>query len=112
MSEYKPRSFGPYKYLPLPPGFRPKYATIDQVCSYACQSRWTTFAKIRAGRYRTIKDGRITKVEFDSVVEDFERLKAGAVKEPVEPVQPVAKRPVGRPRKHPKPEPANASAAE
>ena len=104
----------PYKFLPLPVDFNPVVITVDEACSYARQSRWTTFQKIRQGRYRTFLDGRIRKIEFASVVEDMERLRAGAHQGPVAappPSEPaVVKRPTGRPRKKPKPETATASA--
>ena len=97
-----------YKFLPLPAEFNPVVITVDECCAYARQSRWTTFQKIRQGRYRTFLDGRIRKIEFASVVEDMERLRAGAHPGPVAPPQSaepvVAKRRRGRPRKHPKPE--------
>jgi hypothetical protein len=84
------------KYLSLPAGFSPVYATVDEVCAYARQSRWTTFQKIRKGRYRTFKDGRIRKVVFASVLADMERLMAGGDGKPLDPVD---KRRPGRPKK-------------
>ena len=94
----------PYKYLPLPPDFCPKYATFDEACSYARHGRWQEHKKVRDGRWRTFKDGRKTIVEFDSVLQDEERLSAGAhfgrVNRPQQTGElAVTKRPVGRPRK-------------
>jgi hypothetical protein len=43
----------PYKFLPLPGDFNPLIITVNECCAYARQSRWTTFQKIRQGRYRT-----------------------------------------------------------
>jgi hypothetical protein len=84
------------KFMELPPGFCPAYATIDEVSAYARQSRWTTHVKIRAGRYETFKDGRIRKIIFSSVLRDIERLRAGLGAGPIEPVE---KRRPGRPKK-------------
>lgn len=110
MPQPKPKSFGGHKYLPLPADFHPVHATVDEVCAYARQSRWTTFKKIKLGRYRTYKDGRITKIIFTSVIADIERLMTGGSASAA-PLEPVEKRRVGRP-KNPKPEAATASPAE
>ena len=94
----------PFAYLHLPMDFCPKYCTLDEACSYARHKRWQGHYKIKTGRWKAFKDGRRTIIEFASVIEDEERLKAGG-----RPVEPVQKNPPGRPRKHPKPEAAAAS---
>jgi hypothetical protein len=85
-----------YKFIPLPSGFDPVDATIDEVASYRRESRWTVHKKLRDGTYESYKDGRITKVVFDSVKRDRERSIAASR-------NPTGKRKPGRPRK-PRPE--------
>ena len=82
----------PYRFVPLPPNFSPVICTFDEACSYARCSRWTGNEKVKQGRWRTFKDGRLRKVEFDSVVEDTARVMAEGREER------VVKRPVGRPK--------------
>lgn len=89
----------PYKYIPLPPDFCPAICTFDEACSYARHSRWTGHQKVKEGRWRTFRDGRLRKVIFASVLEDMERTMAiGSDK-----IEPVIKRKRGRPPK-PRPE--------
>jgi hypothetical protein len=104
----EPKTEPLYKFLPLPPGFAPLVCTIEEARSYDRCSRWTAHQKLRQGRRRFFKDGRITKVIFASVVEDMERTMADGGGRPIEPVE---KRRPGRPRKHPTPE-QTASAGE
>jgi hypothetical protein len=85
----------PYRFIHLPPDFSPKNATFDEACSYARHSRWMGHQKVREGRWRVFKDGRKTIVEFASVLEDEERLKA---KTGAKPPEPKPKRPPGRPK--------------
>jgi hypothetical protein len=59
----KPKSF---KFLPLPPNFNPVDATVEEVASFRRESIWTTFEKIRDGRYDAYLDGRVRKVVFAS----------------------------------------------
>ena len=82
----------PYRYVSLPPNFHPVICTFDEACSYARCARWTGYQRVKEGRWRTFRDGRIRKVEFASVVEDMERVMAEGREEP------VGKRPVGRPK--------------
>lgn len=95
----------PFTYIHLPMDFSPKYCTLDEACSYARHGRWQGHQKIKRGRWRSFKDGRRRVIEFASVIEDEERLKAEG--QPVEPVS--AKRAVGRPKK---PKPEQSAAAE
>jgi hypothetical protein len=85
-----------YRFLPLPPDFHPVDATIDEVASFRREGRWTVHQKLKDGRYKGYLDGRIRKIIFASVLADRERTIAEAGDK--------KKRPVGRPRKHPKPE--------
>ena len=62
-----------YKFVPLPPGFAPTDATIDQVCAFRLESRSTVHKKMREGAYVFYKDGKITKIIFSSVLADRER---------------------------------------
>jgi hypothetical protein len=89
----------PYRYIPLPPDFSPVICTFEEACSYARCGRWTGHHRVKDGRWRSCKDGRMRRIVFASVVEDTERLIAagGEQLEPVEPV--VEKRRPGRPRK-------------
>ena len=89
-----------YKFTPLPAGFDPVDATIDEVASYRRESRWTVHQKLKDGRYESYLDGRIRKIIFSSVKADRERTIAESRAVSAEPV----KRSPGRPRKHPKPE--------
>jgi hypothetical protein len=89
----KPRKPKPYRFVPLPPNFHPVFCTFNEACSYARCARWTGYQRVEQGRWRSFRDGRIRKVEFDSVVEDMERIRAEGRDEP-----PPAKRPVGRPK--------------
>lgn len=93
----------PYRFLPLPAGFDPVDATIDEVASYRRESWWTVHHKICNGVYESYRDGRIRKIVFASVLADRERTIAASRKQ-LEPVaragsDPVEKRPRGRPRK-------------
>ena len=79
-----------YKFLPLPSGFDPIDATVDEVASFRRESRWTVHNKIRDGVYESYLDGRIRKIIFASVKADRERqMRAGL----------TSKRRVGRPPK-------------
>jgi hypothetical protein len=97
----KPKKPKPlYKFMPLPPGFNPVDATIDEVASFRRESRWTVHVKLKDGRYEGYLDGRIHKVIFASVLADRARTIAatsGKFKPPV-------KQPVGRPKRKVKPE--------
>jgi hypothetical protein len=100
----------PFTYIHLPPDFAPKYCTLDEACSYARHARWHGHMRIKQGRWRAFKDGRRTVIEFDSVVEDEERLQAENGIRPKAALV-VKKTPVGRPHK-PKPKidaPAHAA---
>jgi hypothetical protein len=88
------------RYVDLPAGMTPLDLSIDEVSALRRESRWTVHQKIRDGRYKSYKDGRLTKVVLSSVMEDRERSIAIAAT--------GAKRRVGRP---PKPRPAEASPA-
>jgi hypothetical protein len=94
-----------YRFMPLPEGFSPEYCTVEEGRSFAKCSRWTAFKKLREGRWRAVKDGRINKVIFATIKADMEALPERAVGSPPT----STKRPVGRPRKHPKPEPSVAA---
>jgi hypothetical protein len=91
----KPRKPKLYRFVPLPPGFHPVICTFDEACSYARCSRWTGHQKVKQGRWRTFKDGRVRKVEFDSVVEDVERIRTESG---IKPPEPMGKRRPGRPK--------------
>jgi hypothetical protein len=91
----KPKKPKLYKFLPLPPGFAPVDATIDEVASFRKESRWTVFRKIREGVYESYRDGRVRKVIWASVLADRERAIA-ASQHPV-----TAKRKPGRPKSLP-----------
>ena len=90
MTAKKERKAKPYKFVPLPPNFAPVICTFDEACSYARCTRWTGYQRVKEGRWRTFMDGRLRKVEFDSVVKDTARIRAEG-REP-------AKRPAGRPK--------------
>jgi hypothetical protein len=96
-----------YKFLPLPPGFNPVDATIDEVASFRRESRWTVHVKLKDGRYKGYLDGRIHKVIFASVLADRDRTIAEAGSK----MKPAVKQPVGRPKRKAKPE-QSVSAAE
>ena len=109
----KPKSF---KFLPLPPNFNPVDATVEEVASFRRESVWTTFEKIRDGRYDAYLDGRVRKVVFASVLADRERAvaegrgkKSAAALKALASRQPPEKRPRGKPPK-PKEEPSAVSA--
>lgn len=59
-----------YRFLPLPEGFCPLDATIDEVASFRRESRWSVHRKIREGKYASYKDGKIRKIIFASVLAD------------------------------------------
>ena len=70
----KPKRF---KFLPLlPADFCPGDATVEEVASFRRESIWTTFEKIRDGRYEAYLDGRVRKVLFASVLADRDRALA------------------------------------
>ena len=109
----KPR---PYKFIPLPANFCPVDATVEEVASFRRESIWTTFEKIRDGRYDAYLDGRVRKVVFASVLADRERAVAGgrgkksaAALKALASRKPPAKRPRRKPPK-PKKEPSAVSA--
>jgi hypothetical protein len=86
-----------FKYLPLPSGFDPVDATVDEVASYRRESRWTVHQKVRTGVYESYLDGRIRKIVFASVKRDRERV-MGAALSPGGAAS-TGKRKPGRPRK-------------
>lgn len=86
-----------YKFIPLPADFDPVDATVDEVCAYRRESRWTVFRKIREGHYQSYLDGRIRKIVFDSVKRDRLRAMSGVPMGPR--AVPTVKRKPGRPRK-------------
>ena len=83
------RKYKPLTFIHLPPDFCPAICTFEEACSYARHSRWVGHQKVREGRWRVFKDGKLTKVEFASVLEDTARLRAASAK--------PRKRSVGRP---------------
>jgi hypothetical protein len=88
-----------YRFMPLPPGFCPVDATIEEVASFRREGRWTVHQKIRTGVYQSYLDGRIRKIIFASVLADRARTiaEAGGKKKPA--VKQPEKRKPGRPRK-------------
>ena len=109
----KPKSF---KFLPLPPDFCPVDATVEEVASFRRESIWTTFEKIKDGRYDAYLDGRVRKIVFASVLADRDRAvtagrgkKSAAALKALASRKPPAKRPRGKPPK-PKEEPSAVSA--
>jgi hypothetical protein len=47
---------------------------IAEVAALTGESEWVVKDKLRTGRYRAVKDGRMTKVIWSSVVADFNAL--------------------------------------
>jgi hypothetical protein len=112
------RTPSPFKFMPLPEGFNPIDATVDEVRAFRRESRWSVFEKLRTGVYQSYLDGRVRKIIFASVIADRERsmadgrdkqcgnaLRASAARAAAK-SSPVKKRRPGRPRK-----PATATVA-
>ena len=99
-----------YRFLPIPPDFNPKYCTIAEACSFAKCSPWTAYQRLRQGRWKAVKDGRVNKIIFASIKADMAALPERPQGAPSR--RPPEKRPVGRPRKHPKPETQPSPGAE
>jgi hypothetical protein len=83
--------------------------SVAQVAELRSESRSTVLRKLKTGRYRSYLSGGKRKIIAASVYADRElEMKAG---KPVRP-QPIPVTRPGRPRKHPKPGTATASATE
>ena len=88
------------RFVDLPAGLAPPDLTVDEVCAFRRESRWTVFRKLREGTYASYLDGRIRKIVFDSVKADRERAFSGApLGKSAISAAPTGKRKIGRPRK-------------
>ena len=74
MSESKQPKRKPFTFIHLAPDFCSTYCSFAEACSFARDGRWMGHKKIREGRWRAFKDGKLRKVEFASALEDTERL--------------------------------------
>ena len=54
----------PYRFVPLPDNFRPLDATIEEVCAFRRELRWSVFQKLKDGTYESYLDGRVRQGHF------------------------------------------------
>ena len=87
----------PYKPAQLPHELKLD-ATIPEVMAFRRESQRKVYAKLKAGLYRSHKNGGTRLIVWSSVLEDRERDLAKGVQLPAPP-PPTEKRKPGRPKK-------------